>query len=144
MRLFNTSLQRRLSEQTKNARRAQEVLEEEKVRDAHWLRRPAASEPLKLAANGDRRRRRWRIRIAPKLKLWLSPKNFLARLRDAYVNLMLRMANSPAISGGFREQVDESIVGLGKGPSKEYDEKVIVDYYNSLRRRDNWCSAMQP
>ncbi|KAG5567795.1 hypothetical protein RHGRI_003093 [Rhododendron griersonianum] len=50
------------------------------------------------------RKRSWGIKIARKLRLILSPKKLLIRLRDAYVNLMLRLDNSNMMMmnmGGF-------------------------------------------
>ncbi|KAI8522633.1 hypothetical protein RHMOL_Rhmol13G0011300 [Rhododendron molle] len=77
----------------------------------------------------NRRRRFWKIKITPKLRF--SPKKFLIGLRDAYVNFMLRIADaSPAVSGGYGGAfVDNSFVGFGKGPLKEYDGKMIAQIY---------------
>ncbi|KAH7836625.1 hypothetical protein Vadar_003663 [Vaccinium darrowii] len=72
------------------------------------------------------RRRFWKIKITPKLRF--SPKKFFSGLRDAYVNFMLRIADSsPVISGGY----DASFVGFQKGPLKEYDEKMITQMYRN-------------
>ncbi|XP_057483581.1 uncharacterized protein LOC130770235 [Actinidia eriantha] len=73
------------------------------------------------------RRRFWRIKITPRLRF--SPKKFLLGLRDAYVNFMLRIADSPAINGGYGVPVGD---GFGRVPLKEYDEKMIVEIYKSL------------
>ena len=81
-----------------------------------------------LGRSGSNRRRRfWRIKITPRLRF--SPKKFLLGLRDAYVNFMLRIANSPVISGGYGVPVGD---GFGRVPLKEYDEKMIVEIYKSL------------
>ncbi|XP_068661155.1 uncharacterized protein [Aristolochia californica] len=85
--------------------------------------------------DASRRRRFWRIRIAPRLKLFriASPKRFFLRLRDAYVRMMLSFANSSVFSGGYGYGNDvPGRVGFGKGPLKEYDEKVIVEIYKTL------------
>ncbi|KAK9076550.1 hypothetical protein SSX86_004884 [Deinandra increscens subsp. villosa] len=85
--------------------------------------------------NKLRRRRFWRIRIAPKLKLKLrfSPKKLLIGIRDGYVNLMMRMANSPVIAGGGG--YGEGISKFGTQPVKDYDEKVIIEIYKTLVAR---------
>ncbi|CAN6561615.1 unnamed protein product [Malus baccata var. baccata] len=85
-----------------------------------------------------RKRRVWRIRIkiAPKLSFLRripSPKNLLVWLRDAYVKLMLGFANSQVFSTGYGGSVcDYGVGSFGKGPVKEYDEKMIIEIYKSL------------
>ncbi|XP_058077189.1 uncharacterized protein LOC131225641 [Magnolia sinica] len=83
-----------------------------------------------------RRRRFWRIKITPKLRMFRlsSPKKFLIRIRDAYVKMMLGFANSAALNGGFAysADVDSRVLGFGRPALKEYDEKVIVEIYKSL------------
>jgi hypothetical protein len=78
----------------------------------------------------SRRRRRfaWRIKVKPKLKAlkMSSPKRFFVWLRDAYVKMMLGIANSRAIgTAGYGD-------GIGARPIKEYDEKMIIEIYKSL------------
>ncbi|EOA26291.1 hypothetical protein CARUB_v10024266mg [Capsella rubella] len=85
-------------------------------------------------ANMDptRKRRLRRIKIVPKLRILkraASPKKLLTWLRDAYVNMMLRLANSRVVgsSYGYGEY------GYGPGlASKEYDEKKLVEIYKSI------------
>ena len=72
-------------------------------------------------SNSDptRKRRVWRrIKIVRKLRVLrkTSPKKLLTRLRDSYVNMMLRLANSPAIASR----------------SREYEEKKLVEIYKSM------------
>ncbi|XVF72695.1 hypothetical protein PTKIN_Ptkin12aG0140800 [Pterospermum kingtungense] len=76
------------------------------------------------------RRRFWRIRVKAKLRI-PSPKKFLIWLRDAYVKMMLRLANSRMVSAGYGGG-DFGIAAFGKRPLKEYDEKMIVEIYKSL------------
>lgn len=88
------------------------------------------------AASADpsrKRRRFWKIRIMPRLRL-VSPRKLLIKLRDGYVNFMLRIASSSAIvgAGGGFGAVDFGVGGFGMRPMKEYDEKVIVEIYKSL------------
>ncbi|KAH7578288.1 hypothetical protein ACOSP7_000487 [Xanthoceras sorbifolium] len=82
-----------------------------------------------------RRRRFWRIKIKPKLKVLRmpSPKKFFIWLRDAYVNMMMSFANSRVVNTGYGGAIaGDGISGFGRGPLKEYDEKVIVKIYNSI------------
>lgn len=98
-------------------------------------RRTSRSE---LGSTSTRRRRfSWRIKIKPKLKISRlpSPKKFFIWLRDAYVKMMMGFANSRVCaSGGYGGGAigGNGAYGFGKGPLKEYDEKVIVDIYKSL------------
>ncbi|KAF5801023.1 hypothetical protein HanRHA438_Chr06g0252331 [Helianthus annuus] len=84
---------------------------------------------------GKSQRRFWRIRITRKLKLKLrfSPKKLLIRIRDAYVNMMMRMANSSLVAGtgGYGE------AKFGMKPGVKYDEKVIIELYKSLVMRQS-------
>ncbi|PIA44281.1 hypothetical protein AQUCO_01700113v1 [Aquilegia coerulea] len=85
----------------------------------------------------NRRKRFWRIKITPKLKIFniSSTKKFFIRLRDWYVDLMLGVASSKGLSaglGGGGGSGGSVGYGFGKGPVKEYDEKVLVDIYKSL------------
>ena len=86
----------------------------------------------------SRRRRFWRIKTAPKLRRLRgsSPKKLLRWLRDWYVNMMLRLASSRAftagVAGGYGGAAYDGIGGFGRGPSKEYDEKVIVEIYKNV------------
>lgn len=81
------------------------------------------------------RRRFWRIKISPKLRFlrkFPSPKKLLIRLRDAYVNMMLGLANSRVFSGGGAAVMCDGMAGFGKRPAKEYDEKIILEIYKSM------------
>ncbi|KAK1408930.1 hypothetical protein QVD17_41092 [Tagetes erecta] len=78
------------------------------------------------------RKRFWRIRITPKLKLKLKrfPKTLLIRIRDGYVNMMMRLANSPAVTGN--SGYGTGIARFGTNPVKEYDDKVIIEFYKTI------------
>ncbi|KAF2304734.1 hypothetical protein GH714_037757 [Hevea brasiliensis] len=68
-----------------------------------------------------RRRRFWRIKIKPKLKILKisSPKKFFVWLRDAYVKMMLGFANSRVIgAGGYGAGVPNGIAAFGKAHSR--------------------------
>ncbi|CAI9774291.1 unnamed protein product [Fraxinus pennsylvanica] len=89
---------------------------------------------LTSADGANRRRRRfWRVKLKPslKLKLKFSPKRLLRRLRDAYVNMMMKIANTPGITGagGFP---GGGVSGFGRGTMKEYDERIITEIYKSV------------
>lgn len=92
---------------------------------------------VELAVEGTntRKRRFWRIRLIPRLKLKLrfSPKKFVVGLRDGYVNFMTRLANSSFISSGAAGYPGGGgIDGFGMRPLKEYDERMIIEIYKSL------------
>ncbi|KAJ0255678.1 Uncharacterized protein HA466_0103880 [Hirschfeldia incana] len=77
----------------------------------------------------NRKKRFWRIKIMPKLRIFrrASPKKLLVWLRDSYVNMMLRLANSRAVGvSGYGGS------GIGQRQMKEYDEKVLVEIYKSI------------
>ncbi|KAL2323681.1 hypothetical protein Fmac_028060 [Flemingia macrophylla] len=116
----------------------------------YWRRRRRGYQRL----NGSGRRRtkrvelgggkprfwRWRIRVAPKIRIGKipSPKKMLLWVRDAYVRMMVGLANSrvttvapsaSAFGGGALSAPDTS---FGRAPPKEYDHKMIIQIYNSL------------
>ncbi|KAK6937331.1 hypothetical protein RJ641_030839 [Dillenia turbinata] len=90
---------------------------------------------VELAQLGSKRRRFWKIKVSPKLRGFIkfsSPKKFFVWLRDAYVNMMMGFANSRICTAGYGGHAYESNTGFGRGPLKEYDEKMIVEIYKSL------------
>lgn len=92
----------------------------------------------RVELGSTRRRRFWRIKTIPKLRRLrpASPKKLLLWLRDWYVNMMLRFANSRVFTAGaagaFGGATYDGIGGFGRAPSKEYDEKVIVEMYKNV------------
>ncbi|KAK2996810.1 hypothetical protein RJ639_014227 [Escallonia herrerae] len=87
---------------------------------------------VELGSPGSNRRRRfWRIKITPRIKLRFSPRRFFTGLRDAYVRMMLRLAQSGAVGHGVGF-AGNGIGGFGAPPIKEYDEKRIVEIYKAL------------
>ncbi|XP_031399610.1 uncharacterized protein LOC116209978 [Punica granatum] len=96
--------------------------------------------PADSSGRSRRRRRsfRWRrVKVAPRVKLMKliirSPKRFLIWLRDAYVKMMMGFATSRVCSAGYGGSVaDADMSGFGRGPLKEYDQKMIVEIYKSL------------
>lgn len=89
---------------------------------------------VELGSTPTRRRRTFRIKIKPKLKLRLpNAKKFFVWLRDAYVNMMLKLANSSVISNsGYGGAISDGVYNFGMRPMKEYDEKKIVEIYKSM------------
>ncbi|KAG7561804.1 hypothetical protein ISN45_Aa05g031750 [Arabidopsis thaliana x Arabidopsis arenosa] len=83
----------------------------------------------RIKMDPTRKKRFWRIKIVPKLKILktASPKKFLVWLRDSYVKMMMRLANSRVVgSSGYGGS------GFGSGQMKEYDEKMLVEIYKSI------------
>lgn len=108
----------------------------ERLSAAGRKRKPRVVE-LGSAADGGaaRRRRFWRIKLTPRLKLKLrfSPKKLLLGLRDAYVNMMMKIANTRMIGSGFGGGFPgDGVTGFGSRPIKEYDERMIVEIYKSI------------
>lgn len=65
----------------------------------------------------------------PKLRILrrASPKRLLVWLRDSYVDMMMRLANSRTVgASGYGGS------GFGQRQMKEYDEKVLVEIYKSI------------
>ncbi|TYI00334.1 hypothetical protein ES332_A11G127000v1 [Gossypium tomentosum] len=86
----------------------------------------------RVELGSSRRKRFWKIRIKAKLRI-RSPKKWLVWLRDAYVKMMLGLANSRMVSSGYGGSIaNQGIAAFGKRPVQEYDEKVIVEIYKSL------------
>ncbi|PWZ19662.1 hypothetical protein Zm00014a_018150 [Zea mays] len=92
---------------------------------------------------GGRRRRGWRVRrragvLGRRLLRALSPRRLLARLRDAYVNAMLRLASSAAVAGygGAGPYCTAADPFARPRPlTREYDEKALVEIYRSILAR---------
>jgi hypothetical protein len=78
-----------------------------------------------------RRRRGWRVRRVPGRALRaLSPRRLVARLRDAYVNAMLRLASSAAPYCTAEDPFTQP-----RPLVREYDEKALVEIYRSILAR---------
>ncbi|XP_072985024.1 uncharacterized protein [Typha latifolia] len=107
--------------------------------DGAGSRRPRRPRQTTAELGGGRRRRRfWRIKISPKLKLirFVSPRRWLAKIRDAYVRMMLGFASSAALGSGFGYGYgyggDARVEAFSKPRIKEYDEKMLVEIYKSI------------
>ncbi|KAI4365707.1 hypothetical protein MLD38_021671 [Melastoma candidum] len=110
-----------------------------KVMRSYWRRR--GYEKLASPFQPQPTRRRWiwrpRVRVAPKVKILRlvasSPKKFFLWLRDAYVRMMLKFANSRMFTaGGAPSYYGRSGYGFGEATLKEYDRRVIVEIYRSV------------
>ncbi|KAI3668303.1 hypothetical protein L6452_43380 [Arctium lappa] len=98
---------------------------------SYWRRRGYKRLGTSSSSQGSKRGRRWswRIRITPKLKLrYFNPNKFLIGLHDAYVRMMMRLANSRvvAISTGYGLN---AMSPFGMTLTKEYDDKMIIQMY---------------
>ncbi|EPS65324.1 hypothetical protein M569_09453, partial [Genlisea aurea] len=96
-------------------------------------RRTPIFELPSIAEAPPRRRRFWRLKLTPRIRFRFrfrfSPKKFLVGLRDAYVNMMLKLASAPMISAGY---AGSGVSSFGVRPMKEYDERMIVEIYRSI------------
>ncbi|XP_076892929.1 uncharacterized protein LOC143544815 [Bidens hawaiensis] len=86
---------------------------------------------------GRSRRQMWRVRLNRRLKLKLprSPRKMFISLRDAYVNIMMKLANTSVVRG--RTVTGYNGNGFGKTTGKEYDERVIIEICKNLSVRQN-------
>ncbi|RCV18109.1 hypothetical protein SETIT_3G274100v2 [Setaria italica] len=90
-----------------------------------------------------RRRRGWRVRrrvgvVGRRLLRALSPRRLLARLRDAYVNAMLRLASSAAVAGYGAAGPYCTAADPFARPrplTGDYDEKALVEIYRAILAR---------
>jgi hypothetical protein len=90
------------------------------------------------AAATSSRRRGWRVRrrgLGRRILRALSPRRWLVRLRDAYVNAMLRLASSAAVGYGSAPYCAGPEPFARPRPPKEYDDKVLVEMYRSILAR---------
>jgi len=92
-----------------------------------------------------RRRRGWRVRrragaAGRRLLGLLSPRRLLARLRDAYVNAMLRLASSAAVAGPYCAAADP--FARPRPLTRDYDEKALVEIYRAILARGEAVPAV--
>ncbi|KAI4326495.1 hypothetical protein MLD38_031803 [Melastoma candidum] len=65
-----------------------------------------------------------------KLARLMSPKKWLVRLRDAYVDMMIRWSSSRACPAGVI--VDVGASAFGEARLKEYDRKVVKELHKLI------------
>ncbi|CAN6328578.1 unnamed protein product [Urochloa humidicola] len=95
------------------------------------------------SSSSRRRRRGWRVRrrvgaAGRRLLRALSPRRLLARLRDAYVNAMLRLASSAAVAGYGAAGPYCTAADPFAQPrplTRDYDEKALVEIYRAILAR---------
>ncbi|WVZ98151.1 hypothetical protein U9M48_043621 [Paspalum notatum var. saurae] len=95
------------------------------------------------AQPAGRRRRGWRVRrragvLGRRLLRALSPRRLLRRLRDGYVNAMLRLASSAAVAG-YGAAAPYCTAGdpfaRPRPLTSEYDQKALVEIYRAILAR---------
>ncbi|KVI04013.1 hypothetical protein Ccrd_017687 [Cynara cardunculus var. scolymus] len=67
--------------------------------------------------------------------VYFNPNKFLIGLHDAYVRMMMRMANSRVVltSGAMSTGYGLNAMSpFGMRPTKEYDDKMIIEMYKAL------------
>ncbi|GJN14150.1 hypothetical protein PR202_gb00935 [Eleusine coracana subsp. coracana] len=108
--------------------------------------------PAPAPAQPPRRRRGWRVHrprgLGRRVLRALSPRRLLARLRDAYVNAMLRLASSAAVAG-YGAGAPYCTAGDPFAPPPrplvreyQYDEKALVEIYRSILARGEAAPAI--
>ncbi|PIA63672.1 hypothetical protein AQUCO_00201191v1 [Aquilegia coerulea] len=105
---------------------------------------------MNVARLGGKRKSFWRIRAIPKLKLKLkivSPIKMLAKLRDAYINMMLGLAGNVGSLNGDGFFGDKRIPKARKPSSSkvskaagEYESKLIFEIYKALKASPEFAS----
>ncbi|KAF5197389.1 hypothetical protein FRX31_013026 [Thalictrum thalictroides] len=106
---------------------------------------------MNVARLGGKRKSFWRIRAIPKLKLKfkiVSPIKLLAKLRDAYINMMLGLAgnvgslNGDAFFGGKRipKARKPSSSKISSKQAGEFESKLIFEIYKALKASPEFAS----
>ncbi|XP_071712565.1 uncharacterized protein [Rutidosis leptorrhynchoides] len=117
----------------------------------YWLRRgykhlAIGTDKPKSKTNRSSRRIKVasKLKIKLKFKLKLNLKKFLTRFRRAYVSMMMKVANSPLVSGGGLGGFGgDGACQSGMRPTKDYDEKIVIQMYNSLVMRQAQLAALK-
>ncbi|KAF5176335.1 hypothetical protein FRX31_034078 [Thalictrum thalictroides] len=95
---------------------------------------------MQMARLGGKRKRTWRIRVMPKLKLGLkcmSPLKMLARLRDGYISMMVGLEGKVgALNGnnffGAKRLNPKADKSSKVSKAEEFEAKLIFEIYKSL------------
>lgn len=97
-------------------------------------RRKKTTKTIRLG--GGSPRRRWRIKVVPKLRLkfvLLSPLRVWRKIKNAYVNMMLTLADNQNVFGEKRIPKDrrrrQASVAYS---SAEFDNRLVLEIYKSL------------
>lgn len=98
---------------------------------------------MRVARLGGNVKRSWKVRVMPRLRLRLrillsSPVRILARMRDAYVDAMLRLSGK---AGSLRSGADLSF-GVQKVPKakarvskssiEDFESRLLFEIYKSI------------
>ena len=80
----------------------------------------------------------WRLRKAPAVLARLSPKRVWGRLRDGYINMMLRVAGNVGRMAGGAELTGKKIPRARKGRTvkkrrvEEFEARLVLEIYKAL------------
>ncbi|KAJ0791029.1 hypothetical protein HanPI659440_Chr01g0000921 [Helianthus annuus] len=115
----------------------------------YWQRRSYQRLGATTDESRSKRKWSWKIRMPRRLKIKLrfkfNPKKFIANVHEAYVRMMMRIASSQvARSGPIGGYGAGGIGQFGMRPMKEYDEKMIIQMYNSLVVRQAQKKVLEP
>ncbi|KAJ0791028.1 hypothetical protein HanOQP8_Chr01g0000981 [Helianthus annuus] len=114
----------------------------------YWRRRSYRRLGTTTDESRSKRKWSWKIRMPRRLKIKLrfkfNPKKFIANVHEAYVRMMMSIASSPVVRSGSIGGYDAGgFSQFGMRPMKEYDEKVIIQMYNSLVMRQAQLKALE-
>lgn len=94
---------------------------------------------MKLGAGGKRERRGWKIRAIPKLRLkFLSPLNLWAKIKIAYMDMMLKLAgkagalNGTGVSVYGGKRIPQARKASLVYKDQEFENRIIYEIYKSL------------
>ncbi|XP_010252982.1 PREDICTED: uncharacterized protein LOC104594383 [Nelumbo nucifera] len=92
---------------------------------------------MKIVRFGGNARRVWKIRAIPKLRLKIcSPAKILVRLREAYMDMMLKLAgnvgylNNNSIFGSKRIPKAREVKTVSS--NEEFEMRLVLEIYKSL------------
>ena len=92
---------------------------------------------MKMVRFGGKQRRFWRIRQIPKLHLsMVSPLKLLAKLKNAYMSMMLNLAGSvgamSAGNGFGGKRIPKARQVLIAYSNEEFDQRLVLEIYKSM------------
>ncbi|KAK9276319.1 hypothetical protein L1049_005850 [Liquidambar formosana] len=93
--------------------------------------------PKIMRLGGSCRRRLWRIRAIPKLKLrFVSPIKLLAKFHDAYIDMMIRLASSVENSNGVGafggKRIAKGCLVSKASSGEEVDSRLVLEIYKRM------------
>eukprot|EP00268_Persea_americana_P037457 TRINITY_DN3707_c0_g2_i1.p1 TRINITY_DN3707_c0_g2~~TRINITY_DN3707_c0_g2_i1.p1 ORF type:complete len:142 (+),score=21.44 TRINITY_DN3707_c0_g2_i1:176-601(+) len=99
---------------------------------------------VRVARLGGNVKRSWKVRVMPRLRLKLrvflpSPVKILARLRDAYVDVMLRfggkagaLRNSSEPSFGVQKVPKSKSARVTQSSIEDFESRLMLEIYKSI------------